>query len=264
MVEPDDFLGPLVVAVKQTGWLGHDVGMGSHHDVGGELLEVTAPQQIAFLEDRAVAGNHGFVTVLFGVGRIGKEVVPGEGDLLAVDFQPEAATELGLSGHPVDLDLVAFPFDRFAVFERFVDRYPVKSVAIGGDQGGVIVTAGIFALVRNAVQGPGLGSVLFLENVGVKEMIPVHVGNPKGVNPLESEMFFHSLNQTVKEELGEESGIKDEPSAVVRNDDRKVLAQGLGVELVKVRRDPVHERELGWFGIPVRFFRFHFVDRIAA
>ena len=92
----------------------------------------------------------------------------------------------------------------------------------------------------------------------------VHVGNPKGVNPLESEMFFHSLNQTVKEELGEESGIKDEPSAVVRNDDRKVLAQGLGVELVKVRRDPVHERELGWFGIPVRFFRFHFVDGIAA
>ena len=124
--------------------------MGSHHDVGGELLEVTAAQQVAFLEDRAVAGNHGLVTVLFGVGRIGKEVVPGEGDLLAVDFQPEAATELGLSGHP-DLDLVAFPF-RFAVLERFVDRYPVKSVAIGGDQGGVIVTAGIFALVRNAVR----------------------------------------------------------------------------------------------------------------
>ena len=104
--------------------------MGTHHDVGIEFLEITAAEQVAFLEDRALR-NHGLVPILFGVGRIGKEVVPGEGDLLAVDFQPETATELGLSGHPVDLDLVAFPFDRFAVFERFVDRYAVKSVAIG-------------------------------------------------------------------------------------------------------------------------------------
>ena len=98
----------------------------------------------------------------------------------------------------------------------------------------------------------------------MKEMIPVHMGNPKGVNPLESEMLLHPLNQTVEEELWGRAQSRDEPSSVVRNDDRKVLAQSLGVELVKVGRDPVHERKVGRLGIPVRFFRFHFVDRIAA
>ena len=68
----------------------------------------------------------------------------------------------------------------------------------------------------------------------------------------------------MEEELGKEPGIKNKPSPVVRNDDREVLAQGLGVELVEVRRDLVHERELGRLGVPVGFFRFHFVDRIAA
>ena len=66
----------------------------------------------------------------------------------------------------------------------------------------------------------------------MKEMIPVHVRNPQGIDPLESEMLLHSLNQPVEEELGKEPGIKNKASPVVRNDDREVLAQGLGVELV--------------------------------
>jgi hypothetical protein len=92
--------------------------------------------------------------VLALVRRIAEQVVARKRDPFAVDIQPQATTKLRLTRHPIDLNTVSLPVDRFAIEERPIDRHPVESVAIGGDEGRVVVAARVLDLVDDPVERP--------------------------------------------------------------------------------------------------------------
>lgn len=142
----------------------HNVGVAAHDDVGFEFCEVIRGVEVAFFGDGAVAGDDCFVSILAGVVGVAEEVIAGEGDPFAVEFEPEAAAEFGLSGHPVDLECESFPVDAFAGLDAAVDGHAIKAIAVGGDEGSIIVVAGVFTAVGDHVECPCFCAVFFAEH----------------------------------------------------------------------------------------------------
>ena len=128
--------------------------MSAHNQVRLEPLQVLGGIEVSVLKDAAVVGHHGFVSGLFGIVGLAENVVAGEGDASAVDHAVNAAAKLGLPGHPIDGEFIAFPGKLLARLECAVDRNGVNSKSVGGDWACIGEPLRVFELFRHAVERP--------------------------------------------------------------------------------------------------------------
>ena len=158
--------------------------MTSHDNVGLQVAHVLAAENVAFLKNRTVPRDHRFVAVLLGIGGVAEQVVAGKHNSLAVDIEPQRAAIFGLPWHPIDLNFVAFPIDAFTVAKTFVDFHAVEAILVSSDQGGVVVSPRVFALVDDAIQRPRLRAVLSFQDRPKQKVIAMHVRNPERIDLL--------------------------------------------------------------------------------
>ena len=122
------------------------------------------------------------MAVLFGIAGVAENVVAGEDDALAVDHAADGQGVVGLAGHVVDGEGVAFPFQFFAGLERAVYFEGVYADAVGFDQGDVVIARRMLEHVDDAVEGPDFCAPLLAQVRNVGAMVAVHVRDDDGVN----------------------------------------------------------------------------------